>query len=72
MRTKKVKSTGRFGPRYGSVVKEKIKLVEAKQRQKQRCPFCKKYNLKRVAAGLWFCKICKKRFASQAYIHKSI
>ncbi len=67
MRTKKTKQVARFGARYGAVVKEKVRVIEAKQRQKQQCPFCKKYSVKRAAKGIWFCKSCKKRFTGHAY-----
>jgi len=67
MKTKKTKSTARFGARYGSVVKERVRTVESKQRKRQRCPFCKKYTARRLASGLWICKSCKKKFASHAY-----
>ena len=67
MRTKKVKSAGRFGPRYGLKVRERLKSIEEKQRKKQECPFCKKKTLKRVASGIWECKKCGKKFASNAY-----
>ncbi len=70
MRTKKTKSTARFGPRYGAVVKEKARAIESKQRKKQKCPFCKKQSVKRTAKGLWWCKSCKKKFTSQAYYVK--
>jgi len=66
-KTRKVKSTGRFGVRYGSVIKEKIRAVEEKQRKKQVCPFCSKPKLKRLSTGIWLCKRCGKKFASDAY-----
>lgn len=69
-RTKKVKSTGRFGARYGSVVKEKFRKIEDKQRQKQQCPFCSKLSAKRTAKGLWQCKSCGKKFTFHAYYIK--
>lgn len=68
VRTKKLKSTGRFGVRYGLRVKEKVRLIEKKQRKKQVCPFCGKPGLKRVASsGIWKCKKCGKKFASNVY-----
>lgn len=67
MRTKKVKATGRFGARYGSVVKAKFLAVEKKQNKKQKCPYCTKLAAKRLAAGIWKCKSCGKKFSSQAY-----
>ncbi len=66
-RTKKVKSAGRFGAKAGLRVREKLKNVEAIQRKKQTCPFCKKKSLKRLAKGIWQCKSCGKKFASHAY-----
>lgn len=70
MRTKKVKSTGRFGSRYGSTVKARVRAIESKQRKKQKCPFCKKTNVKRLSKGLWICKSCNRKFTSQAYFIK--
>ncbi len=66
-KSKKTKSAGRFGPRYGTRVKKKIVKIEIKQRKKQKCPFCGKLGVKRIAKGLWECPKCKKRFASDAY-----
>ncbi|MCL6500791.1 MAG: 50S ribosomal protein L37ae [Candidatus Pacearchaeota archaeon] len=67
MKTKKSGPIARFGARYGAVVKEKVRAVEIKQRQKQKCPFCKKLSTKRLAKGLWLCRACKKKFASHSY-----
>ena len=67
--TKKIKSAGRFGARYGKKAKSKIVDVEKKQRLKQKCPFCKKLGVKRVSKGIWKCtrKKCNKKFASDTY-----
>jgi len=67
MRTTKVKSTGKFGARYGATVKDKYRAIASKQNQKQQCPFCKKSASKRIASGLWHCKSCGKKFAGHAY-----
>ena len=69
MRTRKIKSAGRYGVRYGSGVKKKLLPIESLQRKKQECPFCKGIA-KRLAAGIWQCKKCKKKFASNAYYIK--
>ena len=66
-KTKKVKAAGRFGPRYGRTVRAKLAKVEEKQRKKQKCPFCQKLGVKRVAKGIWECPKCKKRFASNTF-----
>jgi large subunit ribosomal protein L37Ae len=67
-KTKKVKSAGRYGARYGKKVRTKIVGVESKQRIKQKCPFCKG-TAKRLSKGLWKCtrKKCNKKFASDTY-----
>ncbi len=66
-RTKKVKSSGRFGARYGKKVRERVVKVESKQHSKQKCPFCGKLGVKREAKGIWKCPKCKRRFASNVY-----
>lgn len=67
VKTKKVKSSGRFGARYGKRVRIKTSEIEAIQRKKQICPFCKKGVAKRLSKGIWQCKKCNKKFASHAY-----
>ncbi len=66
-KTKKVKAAGRYGIRYGRKVREKISDVESRQRKKQICPYCSKPALKRLSKGIWTCKKCKKKFASDTY-----
>lgn len=65
--TKKVGSTGRFGPRYGKRLKSKILSIEKVQRKKQKCPYCHRTSVKRVAPGIWFCKKCENKFTGKAY-----
>jgi large subunit ribosomal protein L37Ae len=69
--TKKVGSTARFGPRYGTKTKKEIAKIEKKQRQKNICPYCERPTLKRIASGIWYCKKCKTKFAGGAYFPKS-
>jgi large subunit ribosomal protein L37Ae len=64
---KKSKSAGRFGARYGKTVRAKLVQVESIQRKKQKCPFCNKLGAKRLSKGIWYCKKCKKKFASNTY-----
>jgi large subunit ribosomal protein L37Ae len=66
-KSKKSKAAGRFGSRYGKRVRDKLVLVENKQRVKQKCPFCEKVGVKRLANGIWECPRCKKKFASNTY-----
>ncbi|RME55108.1 50S ribosomal protein L37ae [Candidatus Woesearchaeota archaeon] len=67
MKTKKVGSTGRFGPRYGRKVKAKILAVEKVQKQNHKCPYCHRLSVKRVSAGIWHCKKCDAKFTGKAY-----
>ena len=66
-KSKKTKSAGRFGARYGKTPKAKLVEVEKKQRKKQKCPYCKKLGVKRLSKGIWKCPKCDKKFASHAY-----
>jgi len=66
-KTKKVKSAGRFGPRYGRTVRKRLIKVEEQQRKKQTCPYCAKKAVKRITVGIWHCTKCKKKFTGKAY-----
>lgn len=67
-RTKKVSSTGRFGPRYGAKLRRRVLDIENKSREPNRCPTCATRSLKREAAGLWKCTKCNLLFAGGAYV----
>lgn len=65
--TKKVKYTGRFGPRYGKSIRERVLEVEVKQRRLHKCPKCESEALQRISTGIFQCKHCKTKFAGGAY-----
>lgn len=65
VKRKKIGASGRFGAGYGRV-KDRLSAVEAKQRKKQTCPFCKGIA-KRSEKSIWECKKCGKRFAGGAF-----
>lgn len=65
--TKKIGTAGRFGARYGKTIREKIAKIEAKQRKKQTCPYCRKPTAKRISMGIFSCKKCKSKFTGRAY-----
>jgi len=67
MKSKKSKSAGRFGSRYGKKIRDRLVAVESKQRKKQKCPFCGKFGAKRLSKGIWQCKKCNKKFAGGTY-----
>jgi len=66
-KSKKTKSTGRFGARYGKKVRDRLVKVESKQKKKQKCPFCSRLGVKRLSKGIWKCSKCNKKFASDTY-----
>jgi large subunit ribosomal protein L37Ae len=68
-RTKKVKSTGRFGARYGAKLRRRVLDIDNKRHEPHRCPSCAtRAALKREAAGLWRCSKCGLLFAGGAYV----
>jgi large subunit ribosomal protein L37Ae len=66
-RTKKVGSSGKFGPRYGISVKKSIRSIDQNKKNRYICPRCTKKNVKRVAAGIWECRSCSLKFSGGAY-----
>ncbi len=70
-RTKKVGSTGRFGPRYGTRTKKVVRVLEKEQKKRHLCPKCERYALKREAAGIWVCRKCGAKMAGGAYLPRS-
>jgi large subunit ribosomal protein L37Ae len=66
-KSKKTKSAGRFGARYGKNVRNMIVQVESKQKIRQECPFCKRLGVKRLSNGIWKCPKCDKKFAGDTY-----
>ncbi len=66
--TKKVRTTGRFGPRYGVGIRKRVLKVEQQQRQKFQCPHCGFRKVKRKAKGIYVCGKCGKKIAGGAYV----
>ena len=65
-RTEKAGTAGRFGARYGVVVRNRVKAIEAHEKAKHECPNCHHMNVKRVSAGIWQCSRCGNKFAAGA------
>ncbi|MHA1244567.1 MAG: 50S ribosomal protein L37ae [Candidatus Heimdallarchaeota archaeon] len=61
-------STGRFGPRYGSQLKKRVLKIENDMNAKHRCPTCASLRVKRKSVGIWHCKKCNLSFAGGAWI----
>ena len=71
MPTKKVGTTGRYGPRYGTKAKKVVAAIEKVQKKAHSCPYCERPALKRISAGIWTCRKCKVKFAGAAYFPTS-
>lgn len=67
-RTKKVKSVGRFGPRYGVRIRRRIREVESRQKAWHECPHCAAPRVKRTSTSIWECRKCGHKFAGGAYM----
>jgi len=67
-RTKKVGTSGRFGPRYGVTVRKRIADVEAVTKGRHECPICHGVTLGRSATGIWICRRCGAKMASSSYM----
>jgi len=57
----------RYGVRYGKRVKDKADKIHALRRLDNKCPYCRKRSVKRIAVGIWYCKSCKSKFTGGAY-----
>ena len=70
-RTKKAGTAGRFGARYGVIVRNRVKTIEAQQKKRHECPVCYHHSVKRVSSGIWECRRCDAKFAAGAYTPKT-
>lgn len=68
--TSKAGTSGRFGARYGVVVRNRVKAIEKIQKANHECPQCHHNAVKRVSAGIWECRHCGNKFAAEAYSPK--
>ena len=69
-RTEKAGTAGRFGARYGVVVRNRVKAIEAHEKAKHECPNCHHSIVKSVAPGICQCNRCGNKFAAGAYSPK--
>jgi len=61
------KSVKRFGARYGRRLRLKFGRIEKEQRKTHICPYCSYKKVKRLSAGIWYCKKCDSKFTGKAY-----
>jgi len=66
-RTVKAGSSGRFGARYGVVIRNRVKNIEQTQKQRHECPVCHHASVRRESSGIWLCRHCSAKFAASAY-----
>ncbi len=60
-------SVKRFGVRYGRTTKHRLAKIEKQQKAPQKCPYCLKFGVKRVAVGIFECPTCKSKFTGKAF-----
>lgn len=67
-KSRKVGSSGRYGPRYGVRVRRRIAAIEERQKKDHACPECGAEKVRRTDTGIWECRRCGHTFAGGAYV----
>lgn len=65
--TVKAGTAGRYGARYGVVVRKLTRDIEKIERSRHECPACHHQSVKRKASGIWECRHCDAKFAAASY-----
>lgn len=63
-----VKSTGRFGVRYGRKDRKIVSSIEEQTKKDYICIKCDLPTIKRISTSIWECKKCGYKFAGGTYI----
>lgn len=66
--TRKIGTTGRYGPRFGIKIRRRTAAIEKVLRKRHQCPKCLHNSVSRESAGVWFCRKCGLKFAGGAYV----
>jgi large subunit ribosomal protein L37Ae len=66
--TKKIGTTGRYGPRYGIKIRRRTAAIEKTLRKRHQCPKCLRHAISRESTGIWLCRKCGLKFAGGAYV----
>jgi large subunit ribosomal protein L37Ae len=68
-RTKLVGVVGRYGPRYGSTLRKRVKKILERRYAPHKCPVCGSVGtVYRVSTGIWKCRKCGATWAGGAYV----
>lgn len=71
-RTKVVGIAGRYGARYGSTLRKKVRDILEKRYSDHTCPFCAhKGYVVRLSTGIWMCRKCGMKWAGGAYVPRT-
>jgi large subunit ribosomal protein L37Ae len=70
-RTKKVGPTGWMGARYGIRIRRRVIDIDRARGKPAACPRCSTVTLHRVASGIFECRRCGTRYASNAYLFEA-
>ncbi|MCU0860701.1 MAG: 50S ribosomal protein L37ae [Methanomassiliicoccales archaeon] len=65
--TAKAGTAGRFGARYGVVVRKLTRDIEKVEKARYECPTCHHASVRRKASGIWECGHCETKFAAASY-----
>ncbi len=57
----------RYGVRYGKRVKDKADKIFFVRALDDKCSYCLKSGVKRIASGIWYCTHCRSKFTGGAY-----
>lgn len=53
--------------RYGKKIRDGLKNIKRLTTRKYKCPLCTRISVRRISTGIWQCKKCGTKFASNAY-----
>ncbi|BDC36479.1 MAG: 50S ribosomal protein L37ae [Candidatus Methanoliparum thermophilum] len=70
-KSKKIRSAGKYGPRYGRKIRKLAADIEDKMRVRYKCSHCGHYAVKRVGTAIWKCSKCGYTFSGGAYVPKT-
>lgn len=63
--------SGKFGSKYGKMVRQRFDEADKKAKEKYKCPSCKRESLKKEGTGIWKCTKCGTKVSGGAYSPKT-